>query len=57
MIISLLNIFDRDFNEEQDVSDEVFGVYKSQLITQNKHLEVIEKIIESPNNKYKIEKF
>ena len=49
--------FDRDFNEEQDVSGEVFGVYKSQFDYPNKPLEVIEKIIESPNNKYKIEKF
>lgn len=49
--------FERDFNEEEDVSDEVFDVYKSQFDYPNKPLEVIEKIIESPNKKYRIEKF
>ena len=49
--------FERDFNEEEDVSDEVFEVYKSQFDYPKKPLEVIEKIIESPNKKYRIEKF
>lgn len=49
--------FERDFNEEEDVSDEVFDVYKSQFDYPNKPLEVVEKIIEPSNTKYRIEKF
>jgi hypothetical protein len=49
--------FERDFYKEQDVSDEVFEVYKSQFDYPNKPLDVVEKIIESSNKNYRIEKF